>query len=98
MKYLLLTLLLSGCSLVGHDCPNLIGDVDEDGQVTCEDAVLILCELDGGGCEIGPNLWEAADVDFDGMITEYDAYAICYKLKPVDKPLHRPTHHNRITQ
>ena len=94
MKPLILLFLLSGCSLVGREWQVGNGDVNKDGISNCEDAQMILNELDGVyGKEDGtttfpleamPVRWGGmgyADVDGDGVLTQYDAYTICPELQ-----------------
>ena len=93
---LLLLILLSGCSPVGsqREWPIGDGDVNRDRISNCEDAQIILDELDGvygkaDGTTTFPHdampiKWGGkgyADVDGDGILTQYDAYSICPELQ-----------------
>jgi len=77
--FFIIFLYFAGCDVLESHMNR--GDVTEDGVVNCDDAAYILCELNGEGCYIPERLWDIADVDFDGSITEMDAYSICPKLQ-----------------
>lgn len=75
-KYIVLSLLMSGCGSVGaNECEYMLGDVDGDGRIVAFDAAIAL-GISRGEITATDCSKRAADYDGNGVITKEDADAI----------------------
>ena len=71
LRIALIASLVLGCSVPGLAAPDFLGDLNEDGEITVADVILLGRHVDGAG-PLEAELVPYGDVNADGIISEED--------------------------